>query len=193
LNKIILASNSPRRKAFLEKYNIDLQIMKSDLEEKIDENEKPEQVVMSLAFQKAMDVASKISGDNIILSADTIVVFENEILGKPTSKADAKKMLNKLSGNKHKVFTGFCIMQVDKGLKVVDYAETIVHFKKIDKVMIDLYLDTEEYLDKAGSYGIQGFGELFVEKINGSYSNVVGLPIEKVYEVLYNKFNISLL
>lgn len=193
MNKIILASNSPRRKAFLEKYNIDLQIMKSDLEEKIDENEKPEQVVMSLAFQKAMDVASKISGDNIILSADTIVVFENEILGKPTSKADAKKMLNKLSGNKHKVFTGFCIMQVDKGLKVVDYAETIVHFKKIDKVMIDLYLDTEEYLDKAGSYGIQGFGELFVEKINGSYSNVVGLPIEKVYEVLYNKFNISLL
>lgn len=150
MNKIILASNSPRRKAFLEKYNIDLQIMKSDLEEKIDENEKPEQVVMSLAFQKAMDVASKISGDNIILSADTIVVFENEILGKPTSKVDAKKMLNKLSGNKHKVFTGFCIMQVDKGLKVVDYAETVVYFKEIDESIIDLYLDTEEYFDKAG-------------------------------------------
>jgi septum formation protein len=192
VGRLILASQSPRRREILEKYSIELEICKSESEEVIRTDEKPEQIAMGLAFQKAYEVANKYEED-IVLGADTIVVLNEEVLGKPKNYEDAKLMLNKLSGKKHSVITGFCLINLSTGKKHVDYVETEVYFKDLTDAKIQRYLETKEYADKAGSYGIQGLGELLVERINGSYSNVVGLPIEKIAEVLEKFYDFYLI
>lgn len=192
MENIILASSSPRRRDFFEKYNMDFKVLKSDIKENID-NKNPEVTVMSLAFQKAINILEKAKKNNIIIAADTIVYFDGNMLGKPNNKEDARKMLKILSGNSHYVYTGISIIKVGSNKKIVDYSMSKVKFRKLDEQMIESYLNDDEYKDKAGSYAIQGKGEIFVENIHGSYPNVVGLPIVKLDMLLKKHFKISLI
>jgi len=193
LKYIVLASSSARRKEFLEKYNINFKIQKSNIKENIHYNVSPETTAMSLAFQKAINVAENTKKNSIVIAADTIIYFDNKILGKPKDKQDAKKMLLNLSGKEHYVYTGIAIVNSGTNEKKVDYSKTKVKFRNLTEDMIDNYLLQDEYKDKAGSYGIQGKGEIFVESIEGSYTNVVGLPIVKLDKLLKEYFEISLI
>ncbi len=192
MKKIILASSSPRRREILSKYNIIFDIMSSEIIEKVLPNENPIQVAMSLAFQKAHDITTKLDNNSIVLAADTIV-FKDRILGKPTDRKDAFEMLRMLNGEVHQVITGIALFDTSTCSKMVDYEVTNVKFKKLSLEKIEKYLDTEEYKDKAGSYGIQGYGEVLVDWIEGSYSNVVGLPIAKIDSIFEKYYNINLL
>ncbi len=192
MKNFILASASPRRKEIFKQIGIDIKVVESSINESIRTDERPEQIAMSLAFQKAIDVSNKVD-NSIIIAADTIVVKENEIIGKPKNKLDARKTLQLLSGQKHNVITGFALIDNNRLTKIVDYELTEVYFKDLDTIEIEAYLETYEFLDKAGSYAIQGKGSLLVEKINGCYFNVVGLPISKINDSLKKYFDISLI
>lgn len=192
MKKIVLASSSPRRREILEKYNVDFQIFKSHISEKISFNDEPFQVVMSLAFQKAEDISNGLDFDAIVLAADTIVYLD-KVIGKPKDELDAYRILESLSGKEHSVITGIAIIDTSLGKKVVDYEITKVKFRELQPEKINRYLSTEEFKDKAGAYGIQGYGEILVDWIEGSYSNVVGLPIVKVDKLLERHFNTKIL
>lgn len=192
MKKIVLASSSPRRKEILERFGVDFEIMTSDSEEKFDSNEEPSEIVKSLAIQKCEDVSKRCSDNSIVIAADTIVYYK-EVLGKPKNREDAFNMIRKLSGNTHIVMTGVSIIDVESGKAIVDYEMTEVKFRILSDEKIIKYLDTKEYKDKAGAYGIQGYGEILVESIEGSFSNVVGLPIAKLDSLLEENFNLSLL
>lgn len=191
--RVILASGSPRRKELLSKFNIDFDIVQSDIPELVNDFDEPKQTAMSLAFQKAYDVSLKMTNGEIVIAADTIVVYQNRILGKPRDENEAFEMLSKLSGKTHSVITGFAIIETGTYNKIINYAETIVKFKNLTKDQIKRYIKTGEYLDKAGAYAIQGFGSILVEWIKGSYWNVVGLPISKLDSVLEKYFGVRLL
>ncbi len=193
MEKIILASASPRRIEFLNKYNLNPIVVKADIQEKTLEGEKPEQIAMALAFEKAYWVSKKFNDGEIIIGADTIVVFKDQILGKPKDKEDAYRMLKILSGNEHSVITGICVIKANSNLKIIDYETTLVKFRELTDETILNYIHTNEPMDKAGAYGIQGFGQILVEKIDGCYSNVVGLPIGKLDNILNKYFNINML
>lgn len=192
MKKIILASSSPRRIELLKQIGINPQVIKSQIEETIREFEIPEQVAMSLAFRKAYGVALN-ENQGIFIGADTIVVFEDEILGKPKDKEDAFFMLKKLSNKEHYVITGFSILDLVNGIKIVDYEKTKVTFNELTEDRIKAYIETNEPLDKAAAYGIQGKGALLVKRLEGCYFNVVGLPLSKVEYYLRNYFNINTL
>lgn len=192
MNKIVLASSSPRRKELLERFNLNHLVVKSHIEEKIDPKDGPYEFAMSLAFQKAYDIGKQYRS-SIVIGADTIVVFEKQILGKPKNDRDARDILSQLSGKEHKVITAIAVICLEKNIKVVDYEETIVKFRKLDESLIQRYISTGEPFDKAGAYGIQGYGGLLVEKINGCYDNVMGLPMGKLNQILVKHFNINIL
>mgnify|MGYP000857327036 CR=1 FL=1 len=192
MNKIILASGSPRRKEILEKFNLNPTVVNSKYIEKSMPYENPIQVTMSLAFNKAFSVSENYK-DDIVIGADTIVVYNNIILGKPKDEEDAYRILNLLSGNTHEVITGIALIHVDKNIKIIDYEKTKVKFRKLDSKRILNYIITREPFDKAGAYGIQGLGAILVEKIDGCYSNVVGLPLTKIDFYLHQYFGISIL
>ena len=176
-----LASKSPRRKKLLEQINISFKSFSVDLYEEILDGEKPIQTVKRLSTHK-MKLAEKKITNGIILTADTIVVLKGQIIGKPKSKSDAKKILTLLSGKTHFVYTGYSILNQTNSKRVLDYEKTSVTFHKLSNKMIMDYIETGSPMDKAGAYGIQDdFGAVFVKKINGCYYNVVGLPISKVY------------
>ena len=176
-----LASKSPRRKKLLEQINISFKSFSVDLYEEILDGEKPIQTVKRLSTHK-MKLAEKKITNGIILTADTIVVLKGQIIGKPKSKSDAKKILTLLSGKTHFVYTGYSILNQKNSKRVLDYEKTSVTFHKLSNKMIMDYIETGSPMDKAGAYGIQDdFGAVFVKKINGCYYNVVGLPISKVY------------
>ena len=191
--KLILASASPRRKNLMEVLGLDFEIKVSNCEEIIDYSDKIENIVMSLAFQKAKDVAKNSDSDKdcIIIGADTVVFCENEILGKPKDYDDAIRMLKLLSGNTHSVYTGFSIINTTDNSVVTDYEKTDVKFKKLSEEEIIEYVNTSKVTDKAGSYSIQGTASSFVSELIGDYNNVVGLPIYKLSKYLYNTFNIK--
>jgi septum formation protein len=192
MGKLILASRSPRRIEMLKRYFNDIKIIEPKTEEVINDYDKPQTAVMKVAFEKA-DWVKKYSGESgIIIAADTIVYF-GSILGKPKDYAEGFETLRLLSGKTHKVFTGLCIIDAESGKKIIDYEETSVTFKELNDGFIKRYLDTGEYKDKAGSYGIQGYGELLVEKIEGCYNNVKGLPLTKLNNLLEKHFSIVLL
>ncbi len=193
MKDIILASASPRRKELLDKFNIDYKIEISNIYENVNTGERPEIIAMVLAFEKAVDISKRVSDNSIIISADTIVVAEDNILEKPKTRFEAKKMLELLSGKMHKVITGISLVNIDEKIKIVDYEKTFVKFRELNDELIEKYLDTGEYKDKAGSYGIQGKGSILVEKIEGCYYNVVGLPLNKLDILLREKFNIGLI
>lgn len=188
---IILASGSPRRKEILENTNLKFSVITSDIDERIFENEEPIQLVLRLAFEKCMSVAQNNPSD-LVIGADTIVVLDNEILGKPKNEEEAFNTLSKLSNREHQVITGMSIVNLENEKKIVDYAISNVKFKKLTDQDIKDYISTKEYLDKAGSYGIQGYGALLVEEIKGDYFNIVGLPISKLSDILKINFNINL-
>ncbi|MEW8972875.1 MAG: Maf family protein [Tissierellaceae bacterium] len=192
MESIILASSSPRRKQILEKYGLKHSVVESKIDEKIHLEDNPEQIAMSLAFEKAYNVAMA-NRESIVIGADTIVVFENQVLGKPRDELDAMRILNLLSGKEHVVITGISLLNLKKEIKIVDFERTIVKFRELDDDIINRYIDTREPFDKAGAYGIQGYGALFVEKIDGCYYNVIGLPLGKLSQLLYRYFNISII
>lgn len=192
MESIVLASSSPRRRELFEKYKIKHRVAGSDILEKTNPGERPEQIVMSLAFQKAYNVALD-NRDNIVLGADTIVVYDNRILGKPKNEEDAFRMLEILSGKKHEVITAIALIHLENSIKVVEFEKTIVKFKELDSDFIRRYVATKEPLDKAGAYGIQDYGALLVEGIQGSYLNIVGLPLSKLNSLLNKYFNICIL
>lgn len=193
MDKIILASSSPRRKELLGKYNLNLDIVEPEVNEIEAAGEDPIQVAMALAFEKAYWVSSRLEGNEVVIGADTIVVSENEVLGKPKDERDAFRILSLLSGKDHRVITGISIIKANSNIKIVDYENTKVKFRKLSDCQIDRYIRTQEPMDKAGAYGIQGYGEVLVEKIDGCYSNVVGLPLGKLDYLLNRFFNIKIL
>lgn len=192
MGKIILASSSPRRKELLNRYNLDLRIFPADIEESYKDGELPEQIAMSLALEKALWVEKHFEKE-IIISADTIVVLEDKILNKPKDEKDAFHMLRALSSKEHKVITGLSIIKANSNLKIIDFESTIVKFRNISDNKIKRYINTKEPMDKAGAYGIQGYGQVLIESLNGCYSNVVGLPLGKLDYLLDKFFNIKIL
>jgi septum formation protein len=188
---LILGSQSPRRKELLKWIYIPYKIVVSDIKE-ISNKKNVEELVMDLASQKAKDVFSKalpLYQNPFVIGADTIVVVDGEVLGKPKNREDARRMLHKLAGRSHTVLTGVTFKSKDIDLSFYD--KTQVHFDLIEESLLDLYLDTEESLDKAGAYGIQGAALGFIKTIDGSYSNVVGLPVNLVLENLKKVMNLN--
>ncbi|HHV46913.1 MAG TPA: septum formation protein Maf [Tissierellia bacterium] len=193
MTSIILASSSPRRRELLSNFNINTVIVKPNVGEKVLEGEAPEQVAMSLSFEKASEVAKVFSNGEIILGADTIVWCDGKILGKPKDEDEAMEMIKFLNNKEHEVITGLCLIKAGTNLKIIDYERTIVKFRNLSYHKIERYIKTKEYADKAGAYGIQGYGSLLVEYIRGCYFNIVGLPIAKLDYLLDKYFNVSLL
>ncbi len=195
MKKIILASKSPRRIEMLSIYLENIRIISADIEEKVNQDDEPQTTTMKIAFEKASavyDILKEQNEDGIIVSADTIVYLDY-VMGKPVSYEDGFNTLKHLSGKTHKVFTGLCIWDIQSNIKIVDYEETLVTFNDLTDDDIRNYLNTKEYEDKAGSYGIQGYGELLVKKIDGCYNNVVGLPLNKLNILLKKHFSQGLL
>jgi septum formation protein len=189
--KLILASGSPRRIELLKMLGCKFEIVPSKIEEKISPRLSPIENVKRLSCLKALDVASKIS-DGIVIAADTDVVLNGKILGKPKNKKEAREMLKKLSGKEHQVITGLAVVDAKSKRILQDIVITVVKFRKFDKNLIEKYIASGEPLDKAGAYGIQGKGALLVESIKGDYFNVVGLPLNALNQLL-EKFGINLI
>ena len=182
--KVILASKSPRRQELLRLMDIDFRIVLKDVDESYPAGLSPEEVAVYIATKKAEAFDEDIA-DEVILTADTIVVIDDKILGKPETPEHAVEMLKTLSGRVHRVITGVCILHKGKYNKFFDVSE--VFFRKLTDEEITSYVEKYSPLDKAGSYGIQErIGLIGIERINGSYTNVVGLPTEKVYQQLKN-------
>lgn len=179
--KIILASGSPRRRELFTKLGINFQYTTSTIKENLDEKIPPEKLVMKIATMKAYNV-SNVYTEAFIIGADTVIYFEDNIIGKPGDENDARQTLKMLSGKKHEVYTGVAIVNKNENVCERLFQKTEVYFKKLSDPLIDWYISSEEPMDKAGSYGIQGKGSLLVEKIVGDYDNVVGLPVGKVME-----------
>lgn len=183
--RIILASSSPRRKYLLEmilsNFGLKFDIIPANIKECIPSNAvNYAGLVKKLAFEKASAAAADHKG--VIIGADTIVVLNHSILGKPGTKREAKKMLNLLSGKTHSVYTGIAIIDSVSGQNYFEYEKTKVRFRKLDEDEVNYYVSTSSPMDKAGAYGIQDdFGSTFVDRIEGDYFNVVGLPVVKTY------------
>ena len=183
--RIILASASPRRKELLEQAGIAFEIQIGNAQECITKEE-PGEIVEELSLAKAQKVAEEVTGDAVIIGADTIVAKENKVLGKPGDAADAHRMLALLQGTKHQVYTGVTLIQKKGERQIVRafHERTDVFMSPMCDDEIEAYIATGEPFDKAGSYGIQGRAGIFVEKIEGDYYNVVGLPVSRLYHEL---------
>lgn len=183
VSELILASSSPRRQQFLRELGLDFSVKNAEIDESCGKEETPESLVLRLSTEKAACVASQFPKAHV-LAADTVVVVDSEILGKPKDDAEAEVMLKKLSGCWHEVWTGFCIMNNTDSLVVRSAVCTSVLFRELSDDLCRAYVLTGESSDKAGSYGLQGKGGFLVEKIDGSYSNVIGLPVAQVIDSL---------
>jgi len=182
-HRIILASGSPRRQQFLKELDVDFEIQLKDIEEIYPEHLQAEEITNFLAKLKASVFALELKDNDILITSDTIVWLNNKALGKPKDYDDAFEMLTEMSGTTHKVITSVCIKTTDK--EIVFYEETLVTFTKLSSEEIKYYLNNYKPFDKAGSYGIQEWiGLVAIEKIEGSYANVVGLPTHRLYEEL---------
>lgn len=181
--KLVLASKSPRRSEILKNAGYEFTVRVADADETIPEGTKPEDAVVFLAARKAMAVER--ADDETVLGADTIVVLDNKILGKPKDREDAYNMLKSLSGRAHSVFTGVCIIENGKSMTFSE--ETEVEFLSLTDEEIYGYIDTNDCYDKAGAYGIQGYASKFIRRISGDYFNVVGLPISAIFEKFLQK------
>ena len=182
---VILASSSPRRRALLEQVGISFSLDPADVDERMLPREKPEAYAVRVALDKARVAAGR-ARTGIVIAADTIVVVGDSILGKPVDAADARRMLSMLSGREHEVVTGLAVMDAASRRSSVRTSVTKVCFRKLSEREISAYVATGEPLDKAGAYGIQERGALLVERIEGCYSNVVGLPLSLLGEMLAN-------
>ncbi len=192
-SRLILASASPRRFELLRQIlpACPIEVLVSEQDEAHAQNETPVERVSRLALAKAMDVTTKQGEsefDVLIIGADTEIVLDGNSYGKPKSNSEAEDMLRALSGKCHEAITGFAIVDRNTKKHVVDVATTEVKFKKLSQRTIANYIATGESIDKAGAYGIQGKGAMLIESINGSYSNVMGLPLERLSEILETTF-----
>jgi septum formation protein len=188
---IILASKSPRRKDLLRQIGLEFRTDPAEVDERVLPNEEPERYAVRVALEKARLIASRTSA-GIVIAADTIVVIDDQILGKPANERDAERMLTELSGRVHRVITGLAVMDAATEHTSTRTAITRVWFRRLTPQEITSYIATGEPLDKAGAYGIQELGALLVEKIDGCYFNVVGMPISLLAELLRD-FGIDLL
>ncbi len=179
--RIILASQSPRRQFLMKELGLNYEIiLKEGIEEVYPSNLKGEEIAIYLAELKAKAYTEEVKEKTILITADTIVWINNEVLGKPTDRADAVRILKLLSGNKHEVITGVCLKTLNKSHTFTSLSS--VFFKPLSDVEINYYLDNFKPYDKAGAYGIQEWiGYVAIERIEGSYFNVMGLPIQKLY------------
>lgn len=186
MKKIILASASPRRRELLGQIGLEFEVIPGKGEEIITK-QVPSEVVEELSFQKAMEVADQVC-DAIVIGADTVVCQNGQIMGKPTDREDATRMLGNLQGNTHSVYTGVTVLIKDATGKIIAShtfsRKTKVHVNPMTEQEIQRYIDTGEPMDKAGGYGIQGAFAAWVESIEGDYNNVVGLPVSALWEVL---------
>lgn len=178
---LILASASPRRKELMELLRVPFEIKTKDVPEDFDADLTPSEVVEFLAEKKAEAVFNE-NQEDVVIGSDTVVAIDDEILGKPSSREEAIEMLTKLSGRTHQVFTGVSIISED--ISVTFHNETEVVFWELSQKEIESYVDTKEPMDKAGAYGIQGYGATLVKEIVGDYYSVMGLPISSVNRVL---------
>ncbi|MFA5187921.1 MAG: Maf family protein [Patescibacteria group bacterium] len=192
MKKIILASGSPRRRELLKQIGVKFKVVPSNYEEDMSLKMSPKKLAEFLSLNKALDVVKRIKGNGIVIAADTFIVYKNHRLGKPHTKAQAFKMLNKLNGKTHSVITGFTIVDLKNKKKVTKSVVTKIYFRKLSSQQIYNYINTGEPLDKAGAYAIQGKGASLIKKIEGDYFNVVGLPLGAVLDE-FKKFNINVL
>jgi septum formation protein len=183
MQNLILASSSPRRKELLENLHLTFEVSSSDVDESFDPKLTPGEIVMELSMRKAKAVSENYQ-DSFVIGADTIVVLDDTVLGKPVDKEEAFKMLKALSGKTHAVYSGVSIIYHAKETKF--YVKTNVVFWELSDGEIHAYIDTGEPFDKAGAYGIQGFGSMLVKEISGDYFSVVGLPISRTVRELRN-------
>lgn len=180
---LILASKSPRRRYLLEQAGLSFSVIPSDVDERRFTLNDSKQYALTVARSKATQIADRFT-DSWVIGADTIVVVEGQVLGKPKSIDNARTMLQQLSGKKHQVMTGCVILSRASSASFQKVVVTDVYFKQLSKGEIEWYIKTKEPFDKAGAYAIQGIGTFLVKRINGSYTNVVGLPVCEVLEFL---------
>lgn len=184
----LLASASPRRQQLLERIGFTFEVIPSDVEERVPHGKAPSYVVQHLAELKAETVAGP-RPEALTLGADTVVVLEEEILGKPADEEEARLMLRRLSGRTHTVLTGLALLHPASGRRMTAYESTRVTFAELEDAEIEAYVRTGSPLDKAGAYGIQDDrGALYVTRIDGDYYNVVGLPLHRLYTLLRKEF-----
>ena len=183
MQRIVLGSASPRRAELLRAAGIEFDVMPADVDESIHRGELADAYVRRVAEAKARSVASRAPG-RVVVAADTTVVIDHTMLGKPSDDDDAKRMLCLLSGRTHEVFTAVAVSRAGMSGPLVEVERTEVEFAPLTEFEIDWYIATGEPRDKAGAYAIQGYASRFVTRIDGSYSNVVGLPIALVYQML---------
>ncbi|MCH5211266.1 MAG: septum formation inhibitor Maf [Oscillospiraceae bacterium] len=196
MTEFILASASPRRKELLELMGLKFKVVVSDADETAVKQDIPVNLyVQELAMLKASATAKLIikNKNALVIAADTIVTLDGMILGKPCDKDEAMRMLKALAGRSHEVYTGYCVMRIRDGKIVCSSVRTEVKFKPLTEQKILSYIRTGEPMDKAGAYGIQGLGSMLIEKINGDYFNVVGLPVSSLSDTLQNEFDIEIL
>ncbi|EOU1109111.1 Maf-like protein [Clostridium perfringens] len=185
--KVILASKSPRRVEILEKIVKEFEVVQSNFDENtIDFKGDVEKYVKDLSINKAIEVSKRLNEPSIVIAADTVVFQNGKVLEKPKNEEDAFSMLSSLSGNTHKVYSGICLINTYDDTVVTDCDCTEVKFSELNPRQIRNYINSGEPMDKAGAYGIQGLGGAFVERIEGCYYNVMGLPLNKLYKALEN-------
>ncbi|MBU4534051.1 MAG: Maf family protein [Eubacteriales bacterium] len=177
--QLVLASASPRRRELLSNIGLDFIVIPGNIDEPLLDGMSPSEQVEALALAKARFVAGPFS-DGVVLGADTIVVLDGRMLGKPANASEAITMLQFLQGREHVVYTGVALVDVSTGRDATLSESTRVHFAPLDRPTIEWYVSTGEPMDKAGAYGVQGLGSMFIEGINGCYFNVVGLPLRRV-------------
>lgn len=179
---IILASGSPRRRQLLEQIGLSFTVRSSDVDESVEPGLSPAAMVEQLSLRKGQAVAGSVGPDSLVLAADTVVALGDTILGKPQDRAQAVSMLTSLSGKTHQVYTGVTLL--GGGRRVTEHETTAVTFRSLSREEIVAYVDTGEPMDKAGAYGIQGYGALLVERLEGDYFNVMGLPLCRLGRML---------
>ncbi|MGE5678389.1 MAG: Maf family protein [Pseudomonadota bacterium] len=189
--RIILASNSPRRKELLSQLGVIFDIIPSEFEEQLVEGMTPAETVEHFACMKASDVAGEVEGEALVIGSDTIVYLDG-IMGKPADRQEAAAMLRRLSGMQHLVLSGISVINTATGEQLTGHEVTKVRMKELTDDEIYAYIDTGEPMDKAGAYAIQGIGSLFVEGIEGDYFNVVGLPLFRLGSML-EQFGLKLI
>ena len=184
--KIILASASPRRKELLKTMGLDFEVIPSEVEENIENEKFSTELIENLAVKKAQNVAEKIDFPAIVIGSDTVVVINEKILGKPKDRKDAFNMLKMLGGSTHQVVSAIAVIDTETNKVLKDSVVSDVTFKQLSDEEINAYIETGEPMDKAGAYAIQGLAGMFVKSINGCYSNIVGISVFKLAEMLHS-------
>ena len=184
MKKIVLASGSPRRKEIFKTLDIDFEVIPSSYEEKLENNVFSYQKIENLAYNKALFVAKTIKEDALVVGADTVVVLNNNILGKPKDKTDAFNMLKSLSGKEHFVVTSICVLETPSLRKKINSTTSYVEFEILSDDMINSYIDKFKPFDKAGAYGIQELPQGFIKNVGGSFENIIGLCPKSLEKIL---------